>query len=78
MSLVAMLVGRLRVLFGTAGVLAALGVIALAVMFGGRAMGLGRVLVVLGGFVMFVFGHEKPRWLSAPRHHEPAAPLQRS
>jgi hypothetical protein len=23
---------------------------------------------------VFVFGHEKPRWLSAPSQHEPAAP----
>jgi hypothetical protein len=38
MSLIAMLVRSLRVLFGTAGMLPALGVVALAMMLGGGAM----------------------------------------
>jgi hypothetical protein len=57
MSLIAMLVCSLRVLFGSARVLLALGVIALAVMFRGGTMGLGSVFVVFGSLVVFVFGH---------------------
>jgi hypothetical protein len=57
MSLIAMLGCSLRVLFGAARVLLALGVVALAVMFGSRTVGLGRVLVVLGGFGVLVSGH---------------------
>jgi hypothetical protein len=58
MSVLAMLVRTLRVLFGTARMLLALGVVALAVMFGGGTMCLGCVLVVFGSLVMFVSGHE--------------------
>lgn len=57
-SLIAMLVCSLRVLFGSARVLLALGVIALAVMFRGGTMCLGSVFVVFGSLVVFVFGHE--------------------
>ena len=71
MSLVAMLVRGLRVLFGTAGVLPALGVIALAMMLGGGTMFLGSVFVMFGSLVMFVSGHEIPRWLSAPSQDAP-------
>jgi hypothetical protein len=53
-----MLVRGLRVLFGTAGVLPALAVIALAVMFGGGSMFLGSIFMMFGSLVMFVFGHE--------------------
>jgi len=35
-------------------------VVALAVMFGGSAVGLGRIFVVFGGFVMFVSSHRIP------------------
>jgi len=56
-----MLVRGLRVLFGTAGVLPALAVIALAVMFGGGSMFLGSIFMMFGSLVMFVFGHEIPR-----------------
>ncbi len=57
MSLIAMLVCSLRVLFGAARVLLALGVIALAVMFRGGTMCLGSVFVVFGSLVVFVSGH---------------------
>ena len=57
-----MLVRGLRVLFGTAGVLPALAVIALTMMLGGGAMFLGGIFVMFGSLVMFVFGHEIPRW----------------
>lgn len=56
-----MLVRGLRVLFGTAGVLPALAVIALAVMLGGGSMFLGSIFMMFGSLVMFVFGHEIPR-----------------
>jgi hypothetical protein len=61
MSMVAMLVRGLRVLFGTAGVLPALAVIALAVMLGRGSMFLGSIFMMFGSLVMFVFGHEIPR-----------------
>jgi hypothetical protein len=57
MSLIAMLACSLRVLFGTARVLFALGVVTLAVMFGGGTMCLGSVFVVFGSLVVFVLGH---------------------
>ena len=57
----------LRVLFGTPGVLPALSVVALAMMFGGGAMFLGSVFVMFDSLVMFVSGHEIPRWLSVPQ-----------
>jgi hypothetical protein len=56
-----MLVRGLRVLLGTSGVLAALAVITLAMMLGGGAMFLGRIFMMFGSLVMFVFGHEIPR-----------------
>jgi hypothetical protein len=57
MSLVGMLVSCLRVLLRSISLLLTLGMIALAVMFGGGAVRLGRVLVVFSGLVMFVSGH---------------------
>jgi hypothetical protein len=57
MSLIAMLGCSLRVLFGAARVLLALGVVALAVMFGGGTMSLGSIFVVFGSLVVFVLGH---------------------
>src|ERR1700744_5897539 len=70
MSLFAVLMSSLRVLFGTACMLLALGMVALAMMFGGRTMCLGSVVVMFGSLVMFVFGHGFPRWLSAPSRDE--------
>jgi hypothetical protein len=57
MGLFTMLVGRLRVLFGACGVFFPLGMIAFAVMFSGRSMGLGSVFVMFCCFVVFVSGH---------------------
>jgi hypothetical protein len=58
MRLIGMLMRGLRMLLGACGVFFALGVVALAVMFGGGTMCLGSVFVVFGGLVMFVFSHE--------------------
>jgi hypothetical protein len=58
MSLLAMLVCSLRVLFGTARVLLALGVVTLAVMFGCGTMCLGSILVVFGSLVVFISSHK--------------------
>jgi hypothetical protein len=44
-------------LLSARGVLFGLRVIAPAVMLGGRAVSSGSILVMLGCFVMFVFGH---------------------
>jgi len=68
MRLIAMLIGGLRMLLRTLGVLFPLGVIALAMMLGCSAMRLGRVFVVLGGLVMFVACH-----CTAPYRLLPAA-----
>lgn len=57
MSLIAVLIGSLRMLFGAVRVLLALGVIALAVMFGGGTVCLGRAFVMFGSLVVFVSGH---------------------
>ena len=57
MGLLTMLVCSLRVLFGAARVLLALGVVALAVVFGSGTMCLGSVFVVFGSLVVFVLGH---------------------
>jgi hypothetical protein len=57
MGLFTMLVGRLRVLLGACGVFLPLGMIALAVMFSGGSMGLGRAFVMFCCFVVFVSGH---------------------
>src|SRR5580704_11450337 len=65
MSLIAMLIGGLRMLLRTSRVFLALGVVALAVMFSGGTMCLGRVFVVFGCLVVFVSCHIKPRSLLA-------------
>jgi hypothetical protein len=70
MSLLAMLVCGLRVLFGAARVLPALGVVTLAVMFGGGTMCLGSVFVVFGSLVVFFSCHGNPHWLLAPSPHK--------
>src|SRR5258707_13486044 len=57
MSLIAMLVGSLRMLFGAVRVLLALGVGALAVMFGAGTMGLGAISVSFGTLVVCCYGH---------------------
>jgi hypothetical protein len=44
-------------LLRSVSMLLTLGMITFAVMFGGGAVRLSRVLMVLGGFVMFVSGH---------------------
>jgi hypothetical protein len=57
MSLVAVLVCRLRMLLGAVGVFLTLHVIALAVVFRGGAMRLGGIFVVLGSLAVFVLCH---------------------
>jgi hypothetical protein len=57
MSLVAVLGSILSVLLRSRGVFPALRVIAFAVMLSCGTMRLSRVLMVLGGPVMFVLGH---------------------
>ena len=57
MSLIAMLIGGLRVLLRAACMFLTLGMIALAVVFGSRAVRLGGVLVMFGSFVMLIFSH---------------------
>ena len=57
MSLIAMLIGSLRVLFRAACVFLGLGMIALAVMFGSSTVRLGCVLVVFGSFVVLISRH---------------------
>jgi hypothetical protein len=61
MGLIALLVGSLRVLSRTGRLFLAFGVIALAMMFRGRAVRLGGVFVMFGGLVMLVSCHCKPR-----------------
>lgn len=52
-----MLVRSLRMLLSSTGMLLALGMVALAVVFRGRAMSLRSVFVMFGSFVVFVFSH---------------------
>ena len=56
-GLVGMLMGRLRMLFRHVRVFLTLGMVALAMMFGGRTVSLGRVFVVFGSLVVFVSCH---------------------
>jgi hypothetical protein len=56
-SLVRLLMGGLRMLLRTLGMLFALRMIALAMMFGGRTMRLGGVFVMFGCPVVFVSCH---------------------
>jgi hypothetical protein len=66
MGLITMLIRGLRMLLSTGGVFLALGMVTLAMMFGGGTVGLGGVFVMFGCFVVFVSGHCKPPWLLAP------------
>jgi len=76
------LVRRARCLMGGSRVLGGRCVIVLAVVFGGRAVGLGGLLVVVSGFGMCLLGHvwlflvalerRKPGW---PAEIAPAEPV---
>jgi hypothetical protein len=66
MGLITMLIRGLRMLLSTCGVFLALGMVTLAMMFGGGTVGLGGVFVMFGCFVVFVSGHCKAPWLLAP------------
>ena len=57
MSLIAMLIGGLRVLLRAAGVFLALGMIALAVVFGSSTVRLGGVFVMFGSLVVLISRH---------------------
>jgi hypothetical protein len=57
MRLVGMRVCSLRMLLRTRGVLLALGMVALAMMFGGGTMCLGGMFVMFGGLVVLFFSH---------------------
>src|ERR1700704_5764914 len=57
MSLIAMLIGGLRVLLRAACMFLTLGMIALAVVFGSRPVRLGGVFVIFGSFVVFISRH---------------------
>ena len=57
MRLVGMRVCGLRMLLRTRGVLLALGMVALAMMFGGGTMCLGGMFVMFGGLVVLFFSH---------------------
>jgi hypothetical protein len=71
MSLLAMLVGGLRVLLRAAGVFLAFGMIALAMLFGGGSVGFGGVVVMFGGFVVLVSSHLMGLvFVSAPSLHQ--------
>lgn len=50
--------------------LLALGVVALAVMFGRGTMSLGSVFVVFGSLVVFFACDGNPHWLPAPSPHK--------
>jgi hypothetical protein len=63
MSLIAVLSSIFSVLLSGRGMFLTLRVIPLAVMLSGGAMRLGRVLMVLGSFVMFIFGQKNRRTL---------------
>ena len=52
-----MLVSGLRVLLGTLSMFFALGMIALAVVFGGRTVCLGGIFMMLRSFIVFVSSH---------------------
>jgi len=66
MGLITMLIRSLRMLLSTGGVFLTLGMVTLAMMFGGGTVGLGGVFVMFGCFVVFVSGHCKAPWLLAP------------
>jgi uncharacterized damage-inducible protein DinB len=62
-SLIAMLASCLRMLLCARSMLPTLVMIALAVMFGGGSVCLGRVFVVFGGFIVLVSRHLYLPWL---------------
>jgi hypothetical protein len=64
-SLIAMLVGGLRVLLGTLSMFFALGMIALGVMFSGGTVCFGCIFVMFGSLVVFVSSHLCPRSFDA-------------
>ena len=57
MSFIAVFVCSLRMLLGSICVFLSLAMIALAVMFRGRAVGLRSVFVVFGRLIVFIFSH---------------------
>jgi hypothetical protein len=73
MGLVTVLVRGLRMLLGGIRMFLALGMVAFAMMFGGRTMCLGSIFMMFGCFIMFVSGHCKPPWVFAPS--QPFKPL---
>jgi hypothetical protein len=72
MSLIGVLMGGLRMLLRTLGMLLALRVIALAMVFGGGTMRLGGVFVMFSCLVVFVSCHLWAPWFSAPSRHQTA------
>jgi hypothetical protein len=61
-----MLLGHLRVLFGSVRMLPTLGMVALSVIFRCGAVRLGSVFVMFGRFIMLVSSHrEPPRFVSS-------------
>jgi len=76
MGLIGLLVGALRVLFRSAGMLPALAVVPLAVMVGSCTVRLGGILMIFGSFVVFVSGHFFASWFgfrSQPASNRPYA-----
>jgi hypothetical protein len=69
-GLIGVLVGGLRMLLGTIRMLLTLGMVAFAVMFSGGTVCLRSIFVVLGSFIVFVSGHEVPRWLRTPSRRQ--------
>jgi hypothetical protein len=65
MGLVTVLVRGLRMLLGGIRMLLAFGMVAFAMMFGGRTMCLGSIFMMFGCFIMFVLCHCKPPWVFA-------------
>ena len=66
MSLVRMLMSGLRMLLRSISVLLALGMVALALMCGGRTMRLGSIFMMLCCCVVVVSGQGLPLWVVAP------------
>jgi hypothetical protein len=61
-----MLLGHLRMLFGSVRMLPTLGMVALSVIFRCGAVRLGSVFVMFGRFIMLVSSHrEPPRFVSS-------------
>jgi hypothetical protein len=75
MSLIALLVCCLRVLLSSARVLFALGVVALAVMFGCGTMSLCSIIVMFGCFIVFIFSHNNSMCCWFPSWGKPLKPV---